>query len=190
MYQTQLMKVASKYGDSGISSKGSRVIDPLVVRWCESAESTFGPSFIDSVELAIGWTKTGISRQKQLSFLGTKFFKDCLPLALRSNPEIARECQALPSLNDSSYVDYFLMVQKAQSRVSGSEALPLGFLMKLLSGYQTETPGDVIDSLVQFYQAVKDPKGLAKLLIEFCMFLKEPLGDTEAEKQGKEDTFG
>lgn len=171
--KTQLMRLAEKYGDTGLTNP--RSIDPLVHMLAELGEVTFGPSVIVACEESIALSNSGFNRGKAIGFLADQMVRKYLAHALRScgKDELGLKISKMPVLNSASYVDYFMACSTLERDAFRTDVHKVANdMVKIVTGYQTEQPGQVCDSIVNFFKTTKNRAGYEELLKNLCHLVK------------------
>lgn len=171
--KTQLMKLAEKYGDSGLMNP--RTIDPLVHMLAEMGENAFGKSVIENCAEQIALTNAGFPKQKALGFLADRMVRKYIAGEFRhsNKGEIASRLSKMPVLNQASYTDYFMTVSMMERDAFRTRMAPaMDDMVKMITGYQTEQPHNVCAAVVNFFSLTKDQHGFEELLTEFCSLVK------------------
>lgn len=174
MRQTKLMKIAESHGDrNGLIPS---TIDPLVYMLCELSEAAFGSEFISKLSKDIALSNSGAKKSESLNYIVQEFFQkhlaDCFKVS--NKKDVADKLRGLPALNDSTYVDYFMMLSTVERQ---SFRTPLeksaSKFTRILTGYQTESPYQVCENVVDFFKDTQDDENLSKMIKGLCHFVKK-----------------
>jgi hypothetical protein len=173
MRKTRLMELAEGYGDTGMMNP--RSIDPLVYLLAELGEAAFGKSVIDHCQDGIALSNAGFPRKRALGFLADQMVRKYLAAEFKSlgKTDTASRLTRMPVLNDASYVDYFMTVSMLDRDAFRTLLHPVvGEFVKLISGYETEQPGNVCQTVVEFFRVTNNQTGFEELLTGLCGLVK------------------
>ena len=171
--KTQLMRLAEKYGDTGLTNP--RSIDPLVHLLAELGEITFGSDVIVSCESSIALSNSGFPRGKAIGFLADQMVRKYLAHALIGcgKDELGLKISKMPVLNSASYVDYFMACSTLERDAFRTDVHKVANdMVKIVTGYQTEQAGQVCDAIVNFFKTTKNRRGFEELLKNLCHLVK------------------
>lgn len=177
--KTRLMELAESYGDTGLLNP--RSIDPLVYMLAEMGEAAFGKAVIDNCRDSIALTNASFPKQKAIGYLADQMIRKYLAHEFHESgkQDLSGKLKKMPVLNAASYVDYFMIVSMLERDAFRTPVHAVANdMVKLITGYQTENPGQVCDAILSFFKVTKNQKGFEDLLRSLCMLVKtkqEPL---------------
>jgi hypothetical protein len=171
--KTRLMELAEGYGDTGLMNP--RSVDPLVYMLAEMGESAFGKSVINNCQEDIALSNAGFPKKKAIGYLADQVIRKYLAHEFQTSgkPDVSGKLKRMPVLNEASYVDYFMtvsMLERDAFRTSVHQSA--NDMVKLITGYQTESPGQVCDAIINFFKTTKNQAGFEDLLRSLCVLVK------------------
>lgn len=172
--KTKLMQVGEFYGDTGLMNP--RSIDPLVYMLAERGEATFGGSFIDNCKDGIALSNAGYPKQKALCFLADRMLRKYVAEAFVTvgKGDVGSDLKKMPPLSEATYVDYFMKVSRLERDAFRTNIHPvMNDLAKMVSGYQTEQPNHVCDTIASFFKLTRNQSGMEELLGDLCKLVKQ-----------------
>lgn len=171
--KTRLMELAEYYGDTGLMNP--RTIDPVVYMLAEMGEGAFGKKMIDNCREEIALSNADFPKSKALGYLADQLLRKYLATAFQNagKPEVFSKLSRMPVFNQSSYVDYFMMVSMIERDTFRTDLQTVSNdLVKVVTGYQAEQPGQVCASIVNFFKVTKNQTGFEELLKGLCSLVK------------------
>jgi len=172
--KTRLMEISGRYGKENFIMNTS-TIDGTLYMLCEAAEVEFGPKFIDSIASEIELTQTSYNRKKALEFLVNEFIKEHLAIKFLeiSKKGVYTELRELKPLCEQTYVDYYVKLTTLERHTQGTLLeKACSNIPQMLSGYTTENPFPVCQTLVNYFKTLNNPEGLAQLIRKLSLKIK------------------
>lgn len=171
MRKTALMRLVEKTnpGANLTTSLIPATIDPVVYTLAELGETRWGAEWVELAAQDILMTGCNYSRQKALEFLTDQFFR------VRSS-DFLPELQAMPPLDQKTYVDYIVMATKLSAKIRrGQDPRQDVFLQNshhILTAYASENPHKCAELIFDFFNKTNEPIGYYFLVRDLCRKIK------------------